>query len=325
MKKISIVIPVYNVVNYLSRSVESILANDTEDCELILVDDGSTDGSGPLCDQFAAAHPELIRVIHQKNSGPGCARNAGIAASEGAWFLFLDSDDKLTPDAITVLKQAADRGDAQVIGFQFHSEDENGALTPGDTGYPPTDAPFTLSERKPYLLSLPSVALRMWSRDLFTETGVRFPPTVWYEDARTSVKLLPLAKGIRVLPDRLYLYLQRQGSIMNNRNLERNREILAAFDDILQWYRDQGLAGEYEQELCALTVQHVLLAASVRIVRVDRKCELLKTLRDYTDRAFPNWKDNPYLKKLPKSKAVALWLIRNRKFGLLSMLLKLKG
>ena len=128
-----------------------------------------------------------------------------------------------------------------------------------------------------------------------------------------------------MLPDRLYHYLQRPGSIMNNKNLERNREILSAFDDILGWYRREGLAEEYRQELCALTVQHVLLAASVRIARIDPKSPLLRTMREYTDKAFPDWTGNPYLKKLPKLKALALYLVRARQYRVLSLLLKLKG
>lgn len=322
--KLSVIIPVYNVEAYLPACVDSVLANDTSDCEILLVDDGATDRSGAICDEYALAHPALIRVIHQANGGLGAARNTGIEAARGEWLLFLDSDDTLTPDALAVLKSAASPA-VQVVGFQLYSDDGAGHLTPFDTDFTPSEEVFTLENRRDYLLCLPSAATRLWARELFLASGIRFPSRVWYEDIRTTTKLLALATGITVLPQRLYRYLQRPGSIMSNQNLDRNREILEAFDDLLGWYRARDLAEEYRNELCALTVEHVLLAASVRVARADVKHPLLKDFRDYTDAAFPEWPANPYLKTLPKAKALALRLVRGRHYGLLALLFRLKG
>ena len=259
---ISIVVPVYKVRDYLPGCLDSILANDTSDCEIILVDDGSPDDSGAICDRYAQAHPDLIRVIHQDNGGLGAARNTGVANAKGEWLFFIDSDDTIAPESLGVLKEAIRLGGAQVIGFQFCADDGVNPPRPQSCG-------FDAADRKNYLLSLPSAWLRLWHRSLFTESGVLFPSRVWYEDIRTTAKLLPLADGIRVLPDHLYNYLTRQGSIMNNRNLDRNREILEALDDVLNWYRRQNLFDAYRDELCAMTVENVLLAASVRVARVD--------------------------------------------------------
>lgn len=321
---ISIVIPVYNVQEYLPGCIDSVLRNDLTDCEVILVDDGSPDGSGAICDSYAARNPETISVIHQENGGLGAARNTGIAAAKGDWLLFLDSDDTLTSDALTVLK-AAIRPEIQVIGFQLYSDDGTGRLTPFDNPFSGTSKPFLLSERQEYLLCMPSAATRLWSRELFTASGIRFPSRVWYEDIRTTTKLLCLATGILVLPNRLYCYLQRPGSIMSNQNLDRNREIMDAFDDILDWYQEQGLRERFAQALCALTVEHVLLAASVRVARVDPRHALLKAFRDYTDQSFPGWSSNCYLRTLSRQKRLALRLIKGRHFKLLFLLFRMKG
>ena len=192
-------------------------------------------------------------------------------------------------------------------------------------GFASSAEQFTLKERKDYLLSLPSAWLRLWRKSLFTETGIRYPSKVWYEDIRTTVKLLALARGIIVLPDQLYRYLQRPGSIMSNQNLTRNREIIEAFDDILSWYRENGLLDQYKTELTALTAEHVLLAASVRVARIDPHHPLLPALRAYTDKAFPDWASNPYLRRLSKPKALALRLIRGGHYKVLSRLFRLKG
>ena len=322
---ISIVVPVYKVRDYLPGCLDSILANDTSDCEIILVDDGSPDDSGAICDRYAQAHPDLIRVVHQDNGGLGAARNTGVANAKGEWLFFIDSDDTIAPESLGVLKEAIRLGGAQVIGFQFCADDGVNPPRPQSCGFDAVASPFRLSDRKDYLLSLPSAWLRLWNRSLFTESGVRFPSRVWYEDIRTTAKLLPLAEGIRVLPDHLYNYLTRQGSIMNNRNLERNREILEAMDDVLDWYRHENLFDAYRDELCAMTVENVLLAASVRVARVDPKSPLLGEFADYTAKSFPDWKQNPYRKRLTRAKRLALALVEHRRYRLLKQLFAMKG
>ena len=322
---ISVIIPVYNVEQYLRDCVESVLKNELEDCEILLIDDGATDSSGAICDAYAVRFPALIRVIHQANGGLGAARNAGIEAARGDWLLFLDSDDTLTADALSVLKAAASRAAVQVVAFQLYSDDGEGHLTPFETSFAASDAVFSLDQRRDYLRAMPSAATRLWKRELFTRSGIRFPRRVWYEDIRTTAKLLALATGILVLPNRLYCYLQRPGSIMSSHNLERNREIMDAFDDILAWYRAQGLQERFSQELCALTVEHVLLAASVRVARVDPRHPLLEAFRAYTDKAFPDWPANSALRTLSMPKRLALRLIRGRHYKLLSLLFRLKG
>ena len=102
--KFSIVTAVYNVEAYLSEAIDSILSQDIgflESVELILVDDGSTDASGAICDEYQHKYPENIVVIHKPNGGVASARNAGIAVARGRYVNFMDSDDKLTPDTLS--------------------------------------------------------------------------------------------------------------------------------------------------------------------------------------------------------------------------------
>ncbi len=101
----SVVIPVYNVKDYLEKCVDSVLAQDCGDYEIILVDDGSTDGVSPeLCDRYALASPDRIRVIHQENQGLGGARNTGLEAARGEYLFFVDSDDRIVPHALSYLE-----------------------------------------------------------------------------------------------------------------------------------------------------------------------------------------------------------------------------
>ena len=97
MPAISIIVPVYQVKNYLPRCIDSLIAQTFEDIEIILVDDASSDGSGEICDAYAKKDPR-IRVIHQEHGGLSVARNTGLAAARGEWLMFVDSDDYVLPD-----------------------------------------------------------------------------------------------------------------------------------------------------------------------------------------------------------------------------------
>ena len=103
---ISIIVPVYNVADYLDGCVQSIIDQDYPQLEIILVDDGSTDNSGVLCDRWAE-RDERIQVIHKTNGGLSDARNAGIDAAHGTYYMFVDSDDTIAPDAVGTMYAAA--------------------------------------------------------------------------------------------------------------------------------------------------------------------------------------------------------------------------
>ncbi len=112
---VSVIIPVYQVENYLERAVDSVLAQTLAALEIILVDDGSQDASPRICDRYAQAYPEKIRVIHQENQGLGCARNAGVQAAAGEYVAFLDGDDTVEPDMYQVMYQKAAQGDYDMV------------------------------------------------------------------------------------------------------------------------------------------------------------------------------------------------------------------
>lgn len=323
---LSIVIPVYNVADYLRGCVDSVLVNDLTDCEVILVDDGATDGICPqLCDAIAAEHPDLIRVIHQKNKGLGGARNTGLEAAQGEYLFFVDSDDTIAPDAVAALRQVVTQTHPQVVSFDFDTDNGEGHRSFVSGSYCTPEGPFRLCERKEFLLSVPAAWSYLWKRSLFLEQNLRYPDRVWYEDVRTTTKLLARADSIVTLRKSLYRYLSRPGSITRSAKLDRNREILEAFQDILGWYQENGLFSEYRDELCRLTAEHVLLVASVRVARADPRHPLLPEFAAFTEEVFPDYGKNPYLSQLPRAKRLALWLVQHRMFRCLWLLFRLKG
>lgn len=111
----SILIPVYQVKKYLRQCVDSVLSQSEQDFEIILVDDGATDGSGEICDEYAARFPQVVRVIHQPNQGLLLSRRAGIKAAKGEWLVHLDSDDYMLPGALKSIRETAEHSNADLV------------------------------------------------------------------------------------------------------------------------------------------------------------------------------------------------------------------
>lgn len=319
--KFSVIVPVYNVAQYLPACIASVAAQTCGDYELILVDDGSTDESGALCDQLAQEYH--CRVIHQENCGLGAARNTGIEAAKGDYLVFLDSDDFLSPDALQGLSEEMDRIPADIYSFGFVTSDGVHDIAPFVDDLP-YHQPLALSSHPAILLALPNACCRVIRRELFRSSGIRFPSRVWYEDLRTTPKLFALADTVVSLPNTWYHYVQRDGSITRNSNIARNREIIDAFEDLLGWYREHGLFDRYQVQLERLCIDHVYLAASVRVLRADPKHPLLKEFRDYLRKNFPDYQKNPLLGELPRSKHLAYTLLEGKHYRLLKLLFFLK-
>ena len=163
--KFSVVIPVYNVKEYLERCVTSVLNQPCADYEMILVDDGSTDGSGALCDRLALRSPK-IRVIHQKNGGLGAARNTGIEHALGDYLVFIDSDDYIDASMLPDLAAKIDETHADIITFGFRT-DNNGNTSAVFIDPLPENRIFTLADTPTLLLALPNAWNRIYTRKLF--------------------------------------------------------------------------------------------------------------------------------------------------------------
>lgn len=129
-KEISILVPIYNVEKYLSRCIESVLSQDFTDYELILVDDGSPDKSGYICDEYAKKYPDRIKVIHKKNGGLISARYCGVKEATGNYYIFLDSDDTLKPQAISTLYEYIKSGGYDIVRGMAVKVDMNGKEYP---------------------------------------------------------------------------------------------------------------------------------------------------------------------------------------------------
>ena len=127
MNRVSVVVPVYNTADYLQACLDSILAQSVPPFEVILVDDGSSDGSGQICDEYARRHPERVRVIHQQNRGTAAARNRGLEVCRGEYLSFIDSDDYLEPEMYEILLELIEAHGADMAAAEMWVEKTDGS------------------------------------------------------------------------------------------------------------------------------------------------------------------------------------------------------
>ena len=241
--KLSIIVPIYNVALYLRKCVDSLLAQDIIDYEIILVDDGSTDDSGAIADEIVRevmgdesncqspiANNPTLSVIHQENAGLSAARNAGIAKAQGEYIWFVDSDDYVEPNVLGKLMEQIVRDNLDVLRFRYQNVKESGeAFAPykdmtnyNDYLANPTDGLTFLNERMGNQCYAVQFIIRkeIALQELFTR-GIYFEDTDW------TPRMLLRAKRVASTNLIVYNYLWREGSItLSQKDLQKQRKQL---------------------------------------------------------------------------------------------------
>lgn len=330
MPSITVVIPVYNVENYLEKCVRSVEAQTYRDYQIILVDDGSTDTSGALCDRFAEEN-ENIRVVHQENKGLGGARNTGIDLCDTEYILFLDSDDSIHPSLLEKCVHAAQKDQCDAVFFDMVSVSETGET--GAVYQIQAPCGMLLSEEEIGLIAKNDSACdKLFRTSLFKEHGIRFPEKVWYEDLRTVPKLIPyIKKAVRLDSEPLYYYLQRTGSIMHTPDPDRVvAERSDAAEDVTRYFESRGLWGEYAQVCGFIWIYHAFLLPCMEMNRVSGNYKkYLDVLKDRMEKVVSDPLENRYLIYLRKNEKTVLKLALKRHYFIIRCLTainrKIKG
>lgn len=224
--KISIIVPIYKVEQYIRRCVDSLLGQTYRDFELILVDDGSPDGCGAICDAYAGADSR-VRVIHKENGGLSDARNAGLEIARGDWVAFVDSDDWVAPEYLERLLAGMTEADADICECGILRTDGTAAVPeqlPGNPeAYSTEDA---LRELIRDGVFHQYVWNKLYRRDLIGD--IRFPKGKINEDEFWTYRVFGNAGRIAKISDPLYFYFQRTGSIMGGEYSLRRLDALEA-------------------------------------------------------------------------------------------------
>ena len=246
MAKVSVIVPVYNVEAYLRCCVDSILAQTFTDFELFLVDDGSSDKSGEICDEYAAQDARVI-VLHQKNGGVSAARNAGIdyvmANCDSQWIAFVDSDDWIHKSYLSILLEAAQQCSVDIA--QCDSQD----ILDGEVEKTVDENSIQWCPASPseaYLRPGAVVPMRKIIRKhLLNE--IRFPNGRIHEDEAVMHRVVFAVNQVAIVDAPLYCYRVRQGSIMHSPWSVKRLDVLEAIEDQLSYFADKQISDMYER------------------------------------------------------------------------------
>ena len=233
-KKISIVLPCYNVGKYIRRGLDSILAQTLQEWEAILVDDGATDDTGKICDEYAAKD-NRFHVVHTKNQGVVKARNTGMQYAQGELLYFMDPDDWIEPECFSKCYETYKQHDCDIVHFGYKwVYSDHTTITPSKPGVfngPEIWKEWTCQlvgfsqkaldgyfagENIWHLRKMDSVWTCMLRKTFVAENNLEFPQVTLYDDGFFLVEATYKAKKLVSLPDIFYNYFQREGSIINS-------------------------------------------------------------------------------------------------------------
>ena len=245
---ISVIVPVYGVEAFLDKCVRSIVTQTYRDLEIILVDDESPDKCPAMCDAWAQRDPR-IRVLHNRHGGLSDARNKGLEASSGEFIVFVDSDDYLAPEHCEKLLAVQQEKNADIVVSNFVCCSMKGKQHTNP--FAVREAPCTLSGKEALALIFPPSGLtwhinlcsawaKLYRRDIFMgKTLIRYPVGRIYEDDYLCYKAYFAAHIISFIPDALYFYVRREGSITACVSPTWIRDLFAITDDLLPWLKDK--------------------------------------------------------------------------------------
>ena len=260
--KLSIIVPIYNVAPYLRKCVDSLLAQDISDYEIILVDDGSTDDSGTIADEIVKeamgngqwaidnesnrqspiANSPTLRVIHQENAGLSAARNTGIAVAQGEYIMFVDSDDYLQPNVLGTLMEQVGRDNLDVLRFNYQNVNEQ-----YEVFLPFKDAKRDVDYREDVVDGETFLNKRLGPACYAVMFVVRreivlqeqFTPNIYFEDTDWTPRMLINAQRVASTPMVVYNYLWRQGSITLPTEAKKREKVLIDKMSLLYGFKKQ--------------------------------------------------------------------------------------
>lgn len=245
MPKFSIVVPVYNTEKYLPKCIESILAQTQPDFELILIDDGSPDNSGRICEDYARKDSR-IRVFHKVNEGASATRNYGFDHAFGKFVYFMDSDDWIEPDLLEAVADSIEKDHPEMIFF-FQSDPRKFGVQSYEFHNPPTEACRFRFLRN----NTAGPWQKIFNSDFLRRTGIRWNRNLDIaEDQELHFKIMTQVKSFSVIPRSLYHYrIDNLSSSTKVSTFKKRFGIFDCHESVLGFYQEKGISWKYRNIL----------------------------------------------------------------------------
>lgn len=323
MKKVSVIVPVYGVEKYIAKCLDSLVNQTLKDIEIIVVNDGSPDNSQKIIDKYVKKYPDKVKSYIKENGGQGSARNYGLAKAKGEYIGYVDSDDFINLNMYEKLYNKAkekDNLDVVICGAKkIYDDNYNTAINPLflKTNNNKTNAFF----------GDVGVCNKIYKKEILLNNKLAFRENVWYEDLAFTCKVIINSQKIDFINEPLYNYLVRKGSTMNNSNINRNLEILDAFDDILEYINSKKQYSIYYSYIEYLAIYHIFIVAITRVINikgVKGKKQVIDKMQSYMKDKFPNYRKNKYIYLLDKNKKIVYNIISVKQYWLVRLIFIMK-
>lgn len=290
MPKVSLIIPVYNVQDYIEKCMDSVVNQTIDDMEIIIVNDGSKDQSKQKIERYLEKYPK-IKYLEKENGGLSDARNYGLKFATGEYVAFLDSDDYVEKNTYEEMYNLAKKEKSDMVECDFIWEYPNRIRE---------DIGSLYSSKKEMIEKARVVAWnKLIKREIIEKTNLQFPVGLRYEDVEFFYKIVPYINKVSFVKKCLIHYVQRGDSIANTQNI-RTKEIFKVLDNVITYYKENNLYNEYEQELEYIYVRFLLCSSLKRMCKIEdkkqRKQAVQETWKNINTK-FPNWRKNDILKK----------------------------
>ncbi|WP_192986683.1 glycosyltransferase family 2 protein [Carnobacterium mobile] len=292
MIKVSIIVPVYNVQEYLSRCLESLVNQTLNEIEIIIVNDGSPDNSETIIYDYKNKFPQKIVYLKKENGGLSDARNYGAKYARGEYITYLDSDDYIDLNAYEIMYQYSNQGTKKIIECNFIWAYKDREVE---------DRILKYDSLKDYILNGRVVAWnKLYKRSWLENTGVIFPKDLLYEDLEFFLKIVPLLESIEdvsIVSESFIYYVQRNDAI-SYKETARVAHILKIYDNVFNYYRKNKIFEEYKSELEYKYARNLLGSFLKKVILIKDKSlkrMLLNLFWEDLNTNFPEWKKNHYI------------------------------
>lgn len=312
--KVSVIVPVYNVEQYLPKCLDSLVNQTLEDIEILVVNDGSPDNSQAIIDDYASRYPEKIRPFIKENGGLSDARNYGVERATGEYLAFVDSDDYVRVDMFELLYNKAVEEEADVVTCNYNRFEVD-SITESKPIKHLEYFNLSIEESPDILLECKSYAWnKIYRRQWYLDNGFCFPIGQWFEDSAAVYNMLYMANKVSAIEDCLYFYrTDRKDSITNTIN-KKIFDIFKSCESIKLFYRSH--TGNKKVLDAADRVCQIHIFVRLKDVMEGNSLKLKYAFYnetiDFFNRYIPGWTKNPYYKKI-KKKTVYL-KIRHKPF-----------
>jgi glycosyltransferase involved in cell wall biosynthesis len=311
MIKVSIIVPVYNVEQYLEQCLESLVNQTLKDIEIIVVNDGSPDNSQVIIDKYCKKHPKLIKSITKENGGLGSARNRGLEVAEGRYIAFVDSDDWVDLDYYEKMYNLAEKEKSDIVFCNMIDHESEKQITRNCISF---DNPFEVS---------PSACNKLFKRSIIKSNRF-FEVNKWYEDLNFTGKLLLKKPKISVIDNCYYHCNSHEGSIMKNNNSIKNLDIIYCIDDLMEYAKDNNI---YNKETFSYIIfNHILITSINRVASQKSKDKkmVIKKLLQYCRENIGDYKKYDYYNKVSRNRRIIANLNYRGYYNLSKLLLNVK-